>query len=71
MSARTIFITGVAGRNLFDPVTMAALGFRYRGVGRGYAGAEAAPSSPAMAAWPLPYLERGDSLSGGKRNHAR
>jgi UDPglucose 6-dehydrogenase len=27
----------VDGRNLYDPATMTALGFTYRGVGRGYA----------------------------------
>ena len=57
----------IDGRNLFDPVTMAALGFRYRGVGRGYAGALTAA---APAAWRLPYLEHGESLAGGKSKHA-
>jgi len=53
----------IDGRNLFDPLTMAALGFRYRGVGRGYPETE-------VAAWPLPYLEHGDSLAGEKSKYA-
>jgi hypothetical protein len=28
----------VDGRNIYDPVKMIELGFRYRGVGRGYNG---------------------------------
>jgi UDPglucose 6-dehydrogenase len=57
----------IDGRNLFDPVTMAALGFRYRGVGRGYAGAL---TPPPPAASRLAYLEHGDNVAGGKRTYA-
>ena len=58
----------IDGRNFFDPTTMAALGFRYRGAGRGYADAQAPAELPA--AWRLPHLERGDDVVGGKSKHA-
>jgi UDPglucose 6-dehydrogenase len=38
----------VDGRNIFDPTTMAKLGFQYRGVGRGYV-QEGAPLEELMA----------------------
>lgn len=58
----------VDGRNLFDPVAMAALGFRYRGVGRGY-GSAAAALRTLPETWQLPYLERGAAPPGQKREY--
>ncbi|MGB7540164.1 MAG: UDP-glucose/GDP-mannose dehydrogenase family protein [Anaerolineales bacterium] len=37
----------IDGRNIYEPEEMKALGFRYRGIGRGYNGAHPAPPAPA------------------------
>jgi UDPglucose 6-dehydrogenase len=37
----------IDGRNIYEPEEMKALGFRYRGIGRGYNGASPTPQTPA------------------------
>jgi UDPglucose 6-dehydrogenase len=37
----------IDGRNIYEPEEMKALGFRYRGIGRGYNGASLVPQPPA------------------------
>jgi UDPglucose 6-dehydrogenase len=42
----------IDGRNVYEPEEMTALGFRYRGIGRGYNGIDAAAKLPAHKARP-------------------
>jgi UDPglucose 6-dehydrogenase len=37
----------IDGRNIYEPAEMKALGFQYRGIGRGYTGAGAAAKEKA------------------------